>query len=63
MELEATKRSRIAVLHQEIDATDFANNLYRGRKDHSQEASAAYQCRQQRLEKIRRELAELEIRV
>jgi hypothetical protein len=63
MKPEAARRARIAVLHQEIDATQFANDLYSGLKEHSQEASTEHKDRQERLEEIRRELTELEVRV
>ncbi len=45
---------RIAVLLEEAKAIDFANQLYWKRKDHSPEAAAEYQHRQERLEEIAR---------
>jgi len=45
---------RIAVLLEEAKAIDFANQLYWIRKDHSPEAAAEYQHRQERLEEITR---------
>ena len=48
---------RIAVLLEEAKAIDFANQLYWIRKDHSPEAAAEYQHRQERLEEITRAVA------
>jgi hypothetical protein len=60
MEPEATKKARIAVLHEEMNSIDFANRLYWKNKAPSREAKAEHQRRQDRLEEIRRELDELQ---
>jgi len=47
----------VAVLLEEANAIHFANQLYWKRKDHSPEAAAEYQHRQERLEEITRAVA------
>jgi hypothetical protein len=54
---DGQKGARIAVLLEEANAIHFANQLYWKRKDHSPEASAEYQHRQERLEEITRAVA------
>jgi hypothetical protein len=49
---KSKNRERIAVLLEEAKAIHFANQLYWKRKDHSPEAAAEYQHRQERLEEI-----------
>jgi hypothetical protein len=56
---EATKKARIAVLQEEIDLIHHANELYWQQANASDTAKAAYYRRQDRLEEIRSELAEL----
>jgi hypothetical protein len=60
VEPDVKKSSRIAVLNEEMDDIHFANVLY-WKQGHSQTvaAKAEYQFRQNRLEKIRAELARL----
>jgi hypothetical protein len=51
---------RIAALNQEMDEIHYANSLYWNHGlQHTKEANAQYQFRQERLEKIRTELAQL----
>ena len=59
MDPEATKKQRIAVLQEEIDFIHYANELYWRHSNPSNEIKAEYYRRQDRLEEIRRELAEL----
>ena len=63
MDPEATRKERIAVLQEEIDlihyANEYANELYWRQANPSAEAKAEYYRRQDRLEEIRSELAEL----
>jgi hypothetical protein len=61
MEHETTRKgkARIAILIEEIDSIHSANKLYWERKAPSREARAKYQHRQDRLEEVRSELAEL----
>jgi len=59
MDPEATKKQRIAVLHEEIDLIHYANELYWRQKNPSAAAMAEYYRRQDRLEEIRHELADL----
>jgi hypothetical protein len=56
---EATRKARIALLCEEIDAIHFANVTYWQQTVHTVDAEAEYQSSQDRLEEIRRELAEL----
>jgi hypothetical protein len=60
MEPDADKRARIAALNEEMDAIYFADRRYweRGQAVTSKER-AEYQGRQDRLEEIRKELAQL----
>ena len=61
MEIDAQKRARIAALNEEIDGIHLVNSLY-WRKGESQttEERAAYGRRLDRLEEIRKELAQLQ---
>ncbi len=54
------RKARIATLHEEIDAIHFANKLYWEQEAPTREARAEYQRRQDRLQEIRSELAELQ---
>lgn len=56
---EAGRQARIAVLQEETDFIHFANELYWRQANSCVAAKAEYYRRQDRLEKIRRELAEL----
>jgi hypothetical protein len=55
-ELETARKARSALLSEEADGIHFANQLYWKRKDHSLEASAEHEHRQERLEEITRQL-------
>ncbi len=60
MEPDAATRAKIAALHEEMDAIHFANSLYWGRGEEvTPEERAEYHRRQDRLEEIRKELAQL----
>ena len=60
MEIDATKKARIAALSEEMDRIHFVNSLYWERGDEvTAEARAEYQRRQERLEAIRKELDQL----
>ena len=60
MEIDAKKKARIAALNEEMDGIHFVNSLYWQRgKAVTSEARAEYQGRQDRLEEIRAELAQL----
>jgi hypothetical protein len=59
MDPEATRKARIAVLQEEIDFIHYANELYWRQANPSDAAKAEYYRRQDRLEEIRSELAEL----
>ena len=61
MEAETTRKgkARIAILIEEMDSIHSANKLYWERKAPSRGARARYQRRQDRLEEVRSELAEL----
>ena len=52
--------SRLAALREEVDAIHHANRLYWAQKKPSRTARAEYEWRQERLERIRREMQELE---
>jgi hypothetical protein len=56
----ARRAARIAALNSEMDELHYANQLYWNRgKNHSKEATAQHEWRQERLEKVREELAQL----
>lgn len=59
MEPDARTKRRIAVLSEEMDIIHRANSLYWACKRPARTAIAEYQFRQERLEKIRIELAQL----
>jgi hypothetical protein len=61
MKLDATMKARVAVLNGEIDSVHFDNRFYWEDKAPSHEANAEYQRRQDRLERIKNELAELRL--
>ena len=57
---EAKTGAKITFLNQEMDEIHHANTLYWKQKEgHTKAAKAQYQWRQDRLEKIREELAQL----
>jgi hypothetical protein len=60
MEPEARRKARIAVLLGELDVIHRANELYWREANPSHEAKAEHYRRQNRLEEIRSELAELQ---
>ncbi|MGA2979302.1 MAG: hypothetical protein ABSD76_06895 [Terriglobales bacterium] len=60
MDPEATREARIAVLEEEIEFVHYANELYWRQTNPSHAAKADYYRRQDRLEEIRGELAELQ---
>jgi hypothetical protein len=60
MDLEATSKTRIAVLSEEIVAIHYANERYWRQANPSDTTKADYYRRQDRLEEIRSELAELQ---
>lgn len=60
MEPDTKKKARIAALGEEMDGIHFLNSLYwRKGEAATSEARAAYQRRVDRVEEIRRELAQL----
>jgi len=59
MEPEATREARIAVLQEEIEFIHYANELYWRDANPGDAAKADYYRRQDRLEEIRSELADL----
>ena len=59
MEPDATTAARIAALSKELDAIYDADTVYWMGREHTREATAEYQRRQERLEEIRSELARL----
>lgn len=61
MEPEGTRKDIIAALHDEMDALLFANRMYWEGRTLSNESDAEYQCRQDRLELIRRKLIQLDM--
>jgi len=60
MDPEAMREARIAVLEEEIEFVHYANELYWRQTNPSHAAKADYYRRQDRLEEIRGELAELQ---
>ena len=60
MDPEARRKARIAVLQEEIVAIHYANERYWRQANPSDTAKADYYRRQDRLEEIRSELAELQ---
>jgi len=60
MDPKATRKARIAVLQEEIEFIHYANELYWREANPGQAARADYYRRQDRLEEIRSELAELQ---
>jgi hypothetical protein len=62
MEIDATKKARIAALSEEMDRIHFVNSLYwqRGEAVTSEER-AEHQRRRDRLEQVRAELAQLQV--
>jgi hypothetical protein len=59
MDPEATRKARIAALHEEIHFIHYTNELYWRQAKPSKTAMAEYQLRLDRLEEIRGELAVL----
>jgi len=60
MDPETRRKARIAVLQGEIDVIHRANELFWREANPGNEAKADYYPRQDRLEEIRSELAELQ---
>lgn len=60
MDSEAKRKARIALLQKEIEFVHHANELYWRQANPSNEAKAGYYRRQDRLDEIRSELAELQ---
>jgi len=57
---EGTRQARMTVLSQELDSIHHANRLFWEQGTaHGRNAKVEYYCRQDRLEEIRSELAEL----
>jgi hypothetical protein len=52
-------QARLAPLGKELDAIHFANTVYWKSKEHTREATAEHHRRQERLEEIRGEIAQL----
>ena len=59
MALDAKAKTRIAFLNEEMDAIHYANSLYWKQNSPTPAAKAEYQFRNERLDKVRAELAEL----
>jgi hypothetical protein len=60
MQPDAKRKARIAALNEEMDAIHAANGAYwRAGKQHTRTEKAEYHFRQDRLDKIRSELAQL----
>ena len=60
MEPEGTSQARMAVLSEEIHSIHYANRLFwEQKRAHGRKAKVEYYRRQDRLEEIRSELAEL----
>ena len=60
MEPDSRTAARIAALNEEMDAIHYANSLYwKQGKSQTLAAKAEYQFRNERLEQIREELAQL----
>jgi hypothetical protein len=58
---DAKTNLRIAALNEEMDTLHYANSLYwRQGQYHNSDAKALYQFRQDRLDQIRSELAQLD---
>ena len=60
MDSEATRKVRIAALYEEIEFIHYANRLYWRQAMPDDAARADYYRRQDRLEELRSELAELQ---
>jgi hypothetical protein len=60
MEADATSKSRLAVLLEEIDLIQFSNITYWRQRVPSHAAKAGYYRRQDRLEELRGKLADLQ---
>jgi hypothetical protein len=62
MEIDAKKKARVAALNEEMDGIHFVNNLYwQLGKGVTSKERAEHQRRQDRLEEIRAELAQLQV--
>ncbi len=59
MQTEAKRQERIAALRQEMDSIHYANDLYWRQTAHSDAARAEFRRRQDRLDEVRSELANL----
>jgi hypothetical protein len=56
---DALRQAKAEALQNELDTIHFANKLYWATEEHTHEATAGYQRRQERLEQIRIEMQEL----
>ena len=59
METDTPTKARITALSKELEAIYVADTAYWRQADHTREARAEYHQRQERLEEIRNELAQL----
>jgi hypothetical protein len=59
---DALRHAKLAVLRQELEAIHLANKAYWGSTERNHEADMEHQLRQERLERIRDEMDELEAR-
>jgi hypothetical protein len=55
----ALRQAKAEALQDELDTIHFANKLYWASDEHTNQATAEYQRRQERLEQIREEMREL----
>jgi hypothetical protein len=62
MELDAKAKARILALSEEMDAIHSANKLYWEHANQTLAARADYNFRNERLEKIRAELDQIQVR-
>ncbi len=59
MKANPKTKARFAALSQELEAIHSANTIYWKSKQHTREATAEHHRRQEQLEEIRSEMAEL----
>ena len=57
---DALRQARLAALRDEMEAIHLANKLYWSSTGRSHEADMEHQLRQERLDKLRKEMDELE---
>ncbi len=60
MDDDATRQAKLAILQKELEAIHIANKVYWSQKKRSHDVDMDHQKRQERLDKIRREMNELE---